>query len=55
MFRSWAPATTVATTQLCLGQQFYACNLVTRAEDLHSFFIEPDPEVFLNANPDPAA
>ena len=26
-----------------------------RAVDLHSFFADPDPAVFLNADPDPAA
>ena len=29
--------------------------LYFRAVDLHSFFSDPDPAVFLNADPDPAA
>ena len=28
---------------------------MTRAVDPHSFFADPDPAVFLNADPDPAA
>ena len=29
--------------------------VATRAVDSHSFFADPDPAVFLNAYPDPAA
>ena len=49
------------TTQVTCGyltvqslQGTFGC-ILGRAVDLHSFFADPDPAVFLNADPDPAA
>ena len=36
-------------------QQTRKLLLATRAVDPHSFFVDPDPAVFLNADPDPDA
>ena len=35
--------------------QFYTRYILIRAVDPHSFFADPDPDVFLNADPDPGA
>ena len=38
-----------------LQRKVIILGVISRAVDPHSFFADPDPAVFLNADPDPAA
>ena len=50
--RAWLTAMNWADFQCCLSATLTTV-LQGRAVDPHSFYADPDPAVFLNADPDP--